>query len=254
MKKAITVLLFTMIISAFPSLGICAEAEVETPVNICCIGDLYSVDYEFDVSGEIEDVRCDIDGGMFTSNYKKDENKLYISYAASTASKAGRIATVISNEKITLTPVLVRLNGWITENNCVYHAEIAMDEKEPTIDTAGSRGGVKCARCGFVSEEPTILPAVGPAVSAALSADNTLTISGALSDKETADGVVLVGIYTDQKFIKLCDISTQNQNNINLNIENMSGADTVKIFRWDSISNLKPASDVFEVEVKQIKQ
>ena len=254
MKKAITALLAAMIISAFPSLGICAGAKVETPVNICCIGDLYSVDYEFDVSGEIEDVRCDIDGGMFTSNYKKDENKLYISYAASTASKAGRIATVISSEKITLTPVLVKLNGWITENDCVYHAEIAMDEKEPTIDTDGSRGGVKCARCGFVAEEPTILPAVGPTVSATLSEDNTLKIKGALSDKEKADGAVLAGVYGGEKFIVIYDISTQNQNNINLSIENMAVADTVKIFRWDSLSNLKPTSDVIEVEVKHIRK
>lgn len=251
MKRIKNVFVIIMLLSAFISLGIYAEAKVETPITICSISDLYSVDYEFDVSGEIEEVRCDVDGGMFTSNYKKDENKLYISFASSSPVKLGRIATVISNKEVVLTPVLVRLNGWLTETACIYHAEIPMDEKAPTCDTNGSHGGMKCARCGYVITEPTVLPATGPSVEATLSDDNTLTISGAVSDNVTAEGAVLVGIYADKKFMKLCDISTQNQNSINLKLENMDGADTVKIFRWESLSNLKPTHNDVTVEVSR---
>lgn len=250
MKKTAITIFLTMMLSALFCLGVYAEAGVETPVNICCIGDLYSVDYEFEVSGTIKNVRCDISGGSLEYNYDKQKNTLNISFAASTAVKGGRVATIISDEAITLTPKSVRLNGWKTETACIYHAETAMDKKDPTCDSAGSHGGVKCTRCGYVISEPTISPATGPQITAKLSAGGTLTVSGAVSDSETTENCVMLGIYEDSKLLDCVDISNKPQNKLNIEIENMQGADMVKIFRWSSLSSMTPLYGAVEVEVK----
>lgn len=250
MKRILTILLFAMMLSASLCLGVYAEAGVETPVSVCCIGDLYSVDYEFKTDGSVENVKFNIAGAACNWNYSKAESKLYISVASAVPiAKIAEIATVISNDKITLTPVLIRLNGWITETGCIYHSESEMPEIKPTCDSDGSTGGTLCTRCGVTLTEPTVLPATGPIIKAVLSDDNVLTVNGTLSDSAVADSAVLVGVYSDKKFVKLCDISTQNQKSINLEIADMSDADTVKIFRWESISNMKPIHDDIEVKV-----
>lgn len=250
MKRILTILLFAIMLSVGSCLGINAEAEVKTPVSVCCIGDLYSVDYEFKTDGIVENVKFNIAGAACNWNYSKAESKLYISVASAVPiAKTAEIAAVISNDKITLTPVLVRLNGWITETGCIYHSESEMPEIKPTCDSDGSTGGTLCTRCGVTLTEPTVLPATGPIVKAELSEENVLTINGAVSDNAVADGAVLVGIYSDKRLVKLCDISKQNQTSIKLEIDNMGSADLVKIFRWESISNMKPISDDIEVKV-----
>lgn len=249
MKRILTMLLSVIVLSANLCLGVYAETRFETPVSICCIGDLYSVDYEFKTDGSAEDVEFDITGAVCSWNYSKAEGKLYISVASAVPiAKSAKLAAVISNEKITLTPVSVRLNGWLTETACIYHSESAMPETKPTFDTDGSTGGTFCTRCGVTLTKPTVLPSTGVSVTASLSEDNTLTISGAVP---AADGVVLVGIYSGKKFMKVCNISAQNQNSINLKIEGMTGADAVKIFRWDSFSGMKPIYDDVEVKVTE---
>lgn len=250
MKRILTILLFAIMLSASSNLGVYAEVGVKTPVSICCIGDLYSVDYEFKTDGSVENVKFHIAGAACNWNYSKAESKLYISIASAVPiAKTAEIATVISNDKITLTPVSVRLNGWITETGCIYHSESEMPEIKPTCDSDGSTGGTICTRCGVTLTEPTVLPATGPIVKAELSEENVLTINGTLSDSAEADGAVLVVIYSDKRLVKLCDISKQNQKSINLEIADMGDADTVKIFRWESISNMKPIHDDIEVKV-----
>ena len=250
MKRILTILLFAIMLSASLCLGVYAEAGAETPISICCIGDLYSVDYEFKTDGIVENVKFNIAGAACNWNYSKAESKLYISVASAVPiAKTAEIAAVISNDKITLTPVSVRLNGWITETGCIYHSESEMPEKKPTCDSDGSTGGTLCTRCGVTLTEPTVLPATGPIVKAELSDDNVLTINGTLSDSAEAYGAVLVVIYSDKRLVKLCDISKQNQKSIKLEIDNMGDADTVKIFRWESISNMKPIHDDIEVKV-----
>lgn len=250
MKRILTILLFAIMLSANLCLGVYAEAEVKTPVSVCCIGDLYSVDYEFKTDGSVENVKFNIAGAVCNWNYSKTESKLYISVASAVPiAKPSEIATVISNDKVTLTPVSVRLNGWITETGCIYHSESEMPEIKPTCDSDGSTGGTFCTRCGVTLTEPTVLPATGPIIKAVLSDDNVLTINGMISDSAEADGAVLVGIYSDKRLVKLCDISKQNQKSINLEIADMGAADTVKIFRWESVSNMKPIHDNIEVKV-----
>ena len=250
MKRILTILLFAIMLSASSNLGVYAEVGVKTLISICCIGDLYSVDYEFKTDGSVENVRFNIVGAACNWNYSKAESKLYISVASAVPiAKTAEIAAVISNDKITLTPVLIRLNGWITETGCIYHSESEMPEKKPTCDSDGSTGGTLCTRCGVTLAEPTVLPATGPIVKAALSEENALTINGMISDSAEAYGAVLVGIYSDKRFVKLCDISKQNQTSVNLEIEDMGGADTVKIFRWESILNMKPIHDNIEDKV-----
>ena len=250
MKRILTILLFAMMLSASLCLGVYAEAGVKTPISICCIGDLYSVDYEFKTDGSVENVKFHIVGAVCNWNYSKAESKLYISVASAVPiAKTAEIATVISNDKITLTPVSVRLNGWITETGCIYHSESEMPEIKPTCDSDGSTGGTLCTRCGVTLTEPTVLPATGPIVKATLSDDNVLTINGTLSDSAEADGAVLVVIYSDKRLVKLCDISKQNQKSINLEIDNMGRADLIRIFRWESLSNMKPIHDDIEVKV-----
>lgn len=250
MKRILTILLFAIMLSAISNLGVYAEVGVKTPVSVCCIGDLYSVDYEFQTDGSIENVKFNIADAACNWNYSKAESKLYVSIASAVPiAKTAEIAAVISNDKITLTPVLIRLNGWITETGCIYHSESEMPEIKPTCDSDGSTGGTLCTRCGVTLTEPTVLPATGPIIKAVLSDDNVLTVNGTLSDSSEADGAVLVGVYSDTRLVKLCDISKQNQKSINLEIADIGDADTVKIFRWESISNMKPIHDDIEVKV-----
>lgn len=242
-------LLLAVVISTFPSLGVYAGARVETPVSICCIGDLYSVDYEFEAWGDIEDVTCSVPDALFSWNYIKNDARLYISFAAASPVKVGIAATVISNGEIFLNPVSVRLNGYLTETKCISHAETAMPEVAPTHDADGSRGGVICARCGYVISEPTVLPATGPQISATLSTGGTLTVSGAMSDCETAENCVLLSVYKDMRLLECMDITAKKQNELNFEIENMQGADKIKIFRWNSLSGMTPMYEATEVEV-----
>lgn len=257
MKKAITFLL--LIATLMPFKVAFAAERFETDVALCCKEDIYSVDYEFQVGGnaniisvEISDKSC-----IFDWNFVKSEARLYISLAsAESIKKCKTLAIVTSDDEISLSLVSLKTNGKDTNLTHIHHgAETDMPQIDPTCDLSGLKGGKICSVCGAVlKEHDIIIPATGPVVSATLSSDNTLTISGILADEETADGIVFIGIYANKKIITLYDVSTQSQNNINLNIENMSSADTVKIFRWNSILNLKPTSDVLEVEVKQIKK
>lgn len=253
MKKFIAFLLLIAMLMPFESAF--AENSFETNVVLCSREDIYSVDYEFDVGGNANILSVDVSDKncIFDWNFVKSEAKLYISLASAIPiEKCKTLINITSDSEISLSPVSLKTNGKDASlTNLKHGAETDMPQTDPTCDLPGHKGGKLCSVCGVVLKEHDItIQPTGPIVSAALSADNTLTVSGALSDKETADGTVLVGVYIGKRFVKLCDISTQNQSNINLNIENMAGVDTVKIFRWDSISNLKPISDVVEVEVK----
>lgn len=86
-----------------------------------------------------------------------------------------------------------------------------------------------------------------PNIAANLNADGVLKIAGAVSDNEASDNTVLLGVFKENRLLKAVDISAQNQTNIDL--ENMSEANKVRLFLWESISNMKPIHDDIEVKV-----
>lgn len=233
-----------------------SDNSFETPVSLCSREDIYSVDYEFQVGGNANIISVDVSDKncIFDWNFIKSEARLYVSLAsAMPIEKCKTLINITSDGEISLSSVSLKTDGKDASPAHLHHgAETDMPQIDPTCDSPGFKGGKLCSVCGAVLKEHDItIPPTGPVVSAALSEDNTLTIGGALSDNETAEGCVLVGIYTNNRVIKLCDISKQGQNNINLKIQNMAGADMVKIFRWDSMLNLKPISDAFEIEVSR---
>lgn len=254
MKKFIAFLLLIAMLMPFETAF--AENSFETNAALCCKEDVYSVDYEFRVGGNANILSVDVSDKncIFDWNFVKSEAKLYISLAsAMPIGKCKTLINIISGGEISLSPVSLKTNGKDASLTNLYHgAETDMPQADPTCDLPGHKGGKICSVCGAVLKEPDItIPPTGPTVSAALSEDNALKIKGALSDKEKADGAVLVGVYGGGKLIGIYDISAQNQNNINLNIENMGAADTVKFFRWDSLSNLKPTFRVHEVKLNK---
>lgn len=250
MKRIFTVLIFAVILLH----GASVFAEKNSEVVLCCTEDAYSADYVFDVGRNPDSLQLKVNDKdcMFDWNYIKSEAKLYIGIAsAKPIAKCKAIADITADKSITLTPVSLKTNGKTADLSLLNHISADMPEKAPTCDLPGSSGGIFCSRCGVTLAEPTVLPATGPIVKATLSTDNVLTISGTLSDNISADGVVIAAVYGKNKLIKLFDISAQNQNSINFKTENITDADTVKIFRWESILNLKPIYGDIEVKISQ---
>lgn len=141
-----------------------------------------------------------------------------------------------------------------TDFTAVYekeaHTAVGMAEVLPGIDTPGYSGGTKCIVCGEIITAQTLVNPTGAKVSAVLSKDGTLTVSGAISDSVTTENYVVMGVYDGNKFLDCKDISEYNQNDFSVTFENMQGADMVKIFRWSSLSNMTPLYSAVEVEVK----
>lgn len=248
MRKLALLLIIIMIIPFSAS----AEEAFVTDVVLCANDDVDAVDYVFKVVGGASDLRIKTydTSCLFEWNYIKNEARLYISFAsASPLKRCKTLAEVVSDADISIVPISVVIDGKKSDLSHLSHIGTAMSDKAPTCDSPGRTGGTFCARCGITLTEPTILPATGPIVKAELSEENVLIINGTLSDSAEAADAVLVGVYSDKGLVKLCDISKQNQKSIKLEIDNMGDADTVKIFRWESLSNVKPIYDDIEVKV-----
>ena len=230
-----------------------ADTSFATPVILCCGSDVYAADYVFSVerTGNISSVNILDKNCISEWNFIESEARLYISLASATPlERLKTIAEVISDTQITLIPVSVTLNGKTADPSCLSHTEADMEIKEPTIDSPGASGGKVCSVCSAILKEPdTVIPPTGPKVSASLSVDNKLTVSGAISDNKAANCTVLLAVYGSGKFMHIVNITDKDQNAINIDFENMKNADTVKIFRWENLSNIKPIHNYIEVEV-----
>ena len=137
MKKYIAII--AVCIAIF-TVAVSAEAGYTCDVALCYDGDVYAVDYVFDVLTEVDilsvlanDTNC-----IYDWNFVKDEARLYISLAsASPISKGKTIATVGVSSETVLVAVSVTVNGNIKDNVFAYHTD-----------------GDTCAKCGVVLTEP----------------------------------------------------------------------------------------------------
>lgn len=251
MKRLLAVLLGLVIL--FQCNIVFAENSVETPIVLCCGNDVYSVDYVFSVTGDatITSVLVNDKNCMYDWNYVKSEAKLYISLAsAQPIQRCKELIGVVSDSEIVLTPVSVKINGLFAELSCLKHTEADMPKVNPTYDKSGKEGGKICDTCKIVLEEhDTEIPALGPQISAKLSSDGVLSVTGALTDNTSLDGDIILAVYSNGSFINFCDISTLDHNSINIDIENMSGADMVKIFQWSDIASMIPLNDAVIAKV-----
>lgn len=89
-----------------------------------------------------------------------------------------------------------------------------------------------------------------PDITASVSTNGTLSITGSLPYNISDAGCTMLGVYKNAMLLKSVDISKPVQNKLNLKLENMQGADMVKLFRWNSLSNMAPLYGAVEVEVK----
>lgn len=251
MKRLLASLLGLVIL--FQCNMVFAENSVETPIILCCENDVYSVDYVFSVTGDatITSVLVNDKNCMYDWNYVKSEAKLYISLAsAQPLQKCKELIRVVYDSEIVLTPVSVKTNGMFAELSCLKHTEVDMPKVNPTYDKSGKEGGKICDVCKIVlKEHDTEIPALGPQITAKLSSDGVLSISGALTDNTSLDGEVILAIYSNGSLVNFCDISSLNQNAINIDIENISNADTVKIFQWSDITSMIPLNGAVIAQV-----
>lgn len=253
MKKLTAALLFVMIVTL--SFGVFADSTVSLPVTLCCSDDVYSVDFVFAVEGGGTITACTVADKTCLSdwNFVDSDARLYLSLASAESMKKYKTLAEFSAEGgVTLKPISVKINGKAEDISCLSHgAETDKPDTLPTCDAPGGKGGKICSICGVTLKEHSIeIPATGPQISSTLSTGGTLTVSGAVSDSETTENCVMLGIYNDSKLLDCVDISNKPQNKLNVEIENMQGADTVKIFRWSSLSSMAPLYGAVEVEVK----
>lgn len=228
-----------------------AESSCQTELSLCRTDDVISVDCVFAVSGAgtITDVTMAGQGWTSAWNYVESEERLYVAIAsANPIEKAKSLATVTSDGEITLSPVSVMVNGKTADTSCLSHGSAAaMEEIKPTCDKPGRTGGSTCSVCGAVLEESTVLPALGPQVTARLSG-GTLTISGAITDAAETENTVFLAVYqADGRMLACVDISQKPQNSLQIVRDNMQGAKTVKIFRLGS--GLTPCFGALSIEV-----
>ena len=246
MKKFLTAFAACVLLT----FGTAAHAENVNPITLCFNGDVYSVDFIYEVSdgADITSVSLNVDNCMFDWNYIKSEAKLYLSIASGTPiPKTDALAVVSSGNEITLTPVSAIVNG--SKIAKTAHTAGDCDYTAPGFDTPGHTGEVKCSECGFVLESEKEIPPTEPVVKAIISDEKTLMISGGLSDNETAEGVTYIAVYDqDHRLLRLYDATTLNQSNFKVEFENCRDASEVKIFRWKP-ENIQPLHNAVKIAV-----
>ena len=203
-----------------------------------------TLDYQ---SAEIAAVRPE-----YTANFYDSDGKTLLS-SQKVLSGNSAIPPKMPEVKTCDKATHLRFSGWDREYSVISadtdffadyqreaHTEVSLAETAPGIDTPGFSGGSKCVVCDEILKEGSVVPPKGASVSAKLDENGTLTLSGALSDREQTENSVLLGIYSGNRLLRLADISAENQNHFTLSLEKLSDADTVKIFRWKSLSDMHP--------------
>lgn len=269
LKKSILIMLITFIVLFSSNVSLANEDIIVVPPNIdlenqeylwgvssCYDGDLYSVDYVFDVPVEVEvlSVASNYKNCIYNWDFIKSESKLYISIESKEAiPKMDTLLTVKITGKLPYLALLsVKVNGEIKGISSVYHITTPiMDYVAPTFDTPGQFGGEKCSKCGIVIIEPTLIKPTGPIVNANLSNDNTLIVAGGLSDNSVAEGLTFVAVYdVNKRMIGFYDASEEDQSSFSVSFENCKDVQTVKVMRWRK-DTLKPLCKSVEITVSK---
>lgn len=228
-----------------------AERGVITELALCCTQDVQAVDCVYDISGTgtISSVNLKVIGCLYDWNVK--DGKLHLSVATSDIIENCRtLAEAVSQGEITLKPISLLLNGETADVSHLHHGErIPIPELTPTCDKPGSTGGATCSICGAVLEENTVLPALGPSITAVLSSDGTLTVNAVLSDDAATENTILLAVYSNGRMLCCKNISTLTQNDLHLTLSSVRNADAVKLFRLDSMAACNPLRAAIEVAV-----
>ena len=88
-----------------------------------------------------------------------------------------------------------------------------------------------------------------PIITATLSNDNTLTVSGGLSDNKVTEGTTYIAVYDSSKrMIALKDASDKEQSDFTIPFVNCGAAHTVKIMCWQT-GTLMPLCSAIEISV-----
>lgn len=256
MKKFLAFLLIATIMMQYTvfSKDIIYSEIHKSGVSLCYKGDVYSADYVYSVPNgtSIISVSLDVPDCIYDWNYVEDEAKLYLSLAsANPIPKSDIIATIeLKSNSMFFIPDLVTINGNIIKSGMdVFHKSVPMEWVSPGIDTPGQCFGEMCPECGIVVIEPEVIPPKGAKVNASITADGTLTVSGALSDNTVAEGTTSLAVYNkDKRMLTLANITDQDQSDFSISIENMKDAHTVKVLRW-AMPSLRPLHNAVEVNV-----
>lgn len=251
MKKLLTILLACCVGAVHMAAH--AAPAFETPVILCCAGEVYAVDlvYQTTQPVQITAVQFHLEEDAMTDwNYVESEKKLYISIASAyPIASSKQLATITTAQQADFTPISAVVNGNQTDGVFTEHAATGIPDAAPGCETPGSTGGVQCARCGIILEAPQEIPPTGPIVHARLEAGGVLTVSGKLADGETVPHAVFIGCYDGgHRLIAAQDISHLNQSGFTVSIQGCADAQTIQIFRWD-LASLQPQYRVVEQPV-----
>ena len=248
MKKV----LLSCVIVLLLCLSVFSAEQTLTPVSLCCKGEVYSVDYVFSVDNgqSITGVAINVEGCYYDWNYVEDVERLYISIASASEIKNTEILlNVVSETSIVLEPVLVSVNGKNTSGISSVHTFVVDPYVAPTVGKDGHTEGKVCSSCGLVAKKSETIPATGPWVSAVLSDDGTLCVTGALSDVALATENVYFAAYSGKGKMKVFkDITEYNQTNFKFDLSGCNDIDTVKIIKLESDS-LTPVCEALEINV-----
>jgi len=228
-----------MLLSIFLAVCVCiccisvkAETDVKIPVALCYNGDAYAVDYVFRVAGnaDIRTVQCNF-GGMVEWNYIESEARLYISLASAYAFPlTENILSVTATADIALQLESATVNGVRRDDVFSAHTETEISAVPPTCDNEGWTAGKKCAFCGYVLEQPQAIPALKPDVEIVYAADDSITVSGKISDTATAQGRIIIEVLSKEKqILQRKDITDLDQTAFSVLIEDCREAAFVRI-------------------------
>jgi len=214
-----------------------AETDTEIPVTLCYSGEVYAVDYVFSVSGDadIRGAACG-PGIMLDWNCIASEGRLYISLASGRPiPPAKHLLTVTASAGTTLQLESVAINGVRRDDVFSAHTGEEIPAVPPTYDSEGWTAGVKCAHCGYVSVQPQPVPALTPEVEIFFAADDSITVSGKLSDTADVRGHTVIEILSAQGTILHSeDITQLDLRAFSVRLEDCAGASSVRITRLDA--------------------
>lgn len=230
------------------------NAQSKTSLAICCTGDIYSVDmvYALTEGTMVSSVSLNVKDCIYDWNVS--DGRLYISVAAASPIRLDAYPVeVVTNVQAELTPVSVKVNGKSGENIKTEHTAEVVEGTPPTCDGTGLTDGEKCSDCGVVLTAQQVIPATGPVLSASLSAEGMLALSGAITDNPVTQGKTLVAVYrADGRMIAFRNITDENQSGFTVDIEGCAAASEIKILRWEK-GGVTPAADPVRILMQNEK-
>ena len=182
--RFLKVLLCTLLLGVC-ILSVSAAGVSQYPVVLCCGIDAYAVDYVWRVgaAAEITGVTLHAEGALFDYNLDRENGLFYLSVASSSPLPAAEaLATLQLGGSTQPALISVNVNGKITQGVYSHHTETSVPAVPPGCDTPGRTPSKKCGICGYVMDPGLPVPPTGPVVTASLSGNGLLTVTGAMSD------------------------------------------------------------------------